>query len=134
MKLNEVELKEIRRFLSGETPDISVSLLEKVEIGFWMFSPLQVDVSFGFSNIHVRRPYVVMGQFGAAESLRIIRLFTIREFPYLLVRTDSYECYINCNGEVLTDHCDEDLDSIRDACERLRERCPDGGHPSVRVD
>lgn len=136
MELNSIESQLVKRFLYGQIESLPDEILYKIELGVWIFQPLQLhllftpalEMSSGDSN---GEPLFLSGKFGGQESYRMLLLFREKLIPYLLIRINSWECYINCNGELLTEHCDENLDSIREACERLRKRCDDE-HPSVK--
>ena len=136
--LTKTELARVTAFLRGATEMPNTDLLAKLELGLWIFPPFP----FGPMNVigpdypaRVTRdapPLLVAGQFGAEQSSHILRLFREQAIPYLLVRVQSWEAHINCNGEILTKHCEEDLDAMRDACEELRRQCSQK-HPSVAV-
>jgi hypothetical protein len=135
MKLNRDELEVVERHLRGKGEVPGRELLDKVELGIFVFPPLP----FGNLNIlgpeQFRQaaegvPLFLAGRFGAQRSLHLFRMFRERQLPYLLVRTESYEAYLDCNGEIMSTHCEEDQDSIREAIERLRRQCG-AKHPSV---
>lgn len=134
--LTRTELAQVTRYLRGAADIPSIELLSKLELGLWVIPPFP----FGPVNIlgpdhpmQVSRglpPPLLAGRFGTEHSSYILRMFRERAIPYLLIRVQSWEVHIICNGEVLTKHCDEDLDAVRAACEELRSRCSEK-HPSV---
>lgn len=134
--LTRTELARVTGFLRGATDNLSAELLSELELGLWVFPPF----SLGFLDIlgpgypmQVSRgqsPLLLTGRFGPERSSHILRMFRERAIPYLLIRAQSWEVHISCNGEVLTKHCEEDQDAVRAACEELRSRCSEK-HPSV---
>lgn len=135
MRLNDGELAEVTQFLRGKGGLPGPKLLEKMELGIWLFPP------FSLAGMNISDPeftlratkgqaLFVAGRFGNAQSAQLLYLFREQRLPYLLVRVGSWEAYLNCKGEILSEYCDEDLDAIREACERLRQRCREQ-HPSV---
>jgi hypothetical protein len=89
-------------------------ILAEVQIGYWVIDAT-VD---GGTSLSFRSEV-----FGYIQSLELIRAFASRDLPFLSVRRQSWEIYLNCEGTVLSEHCDEDLDSLSEATERLRVRC-----------
>jgi hypothetical protein len=134
--INRAELAQVTDFLRGVAEVPSIELLTKLELGLWIFYPFSLGFEGGVSAGYLvqesrdTRPLLLAGRFGPAESSRILWMFRERVIPYLLVRVQSWEVHINCNGEVLTKHCEEDLDAVREACEELRSRCREK-RPSV---
>ena len=135
MRLNRYELEEVELFLQGRRDLPAAEILEKVELGIWVFPP------FAFSSLSLYglddsagdgSPLFLAGRFGAAQSVRLMQQFRERQIPYLLVRVESYQAYLNCHGKIMSEHCDDDPDAIRAAIERLRQRCG-GNHPSVAI-
>lgn len=131
MRLNSTEILQLRAYLQGQVTSLSEPLVAKLELGVWVFpsSEWPFPLIYGVS---LRAPFLLMGSFGLTATQKLLDAFRERTLPYLMVRVDSWEAYLNCNGEILTEHCDEDLDAIRAACERLRERCG-SWVPSVMV-
>lgn len=134
--LTETELAKVTRFLRDATEIPSTELLSKLELGLWVFWPFPlgpVNILGPDYPTQLSRglpPFLLAGRFEPEQSLYIFRMFRERAIPYLLVRAQSWEVHIKCNGEVLTKHCEEDLDAVRAACEELRRRCGER-HPSV---
>lgn len=136
MALRDEQLGAIVDYLQGRTDRLSSDILRHLELGLWIFHPYPGS-RFWLDLVPVppeplEEPLLLCGRFGPEQSLRILDLFRERQIPYLLVRVESWSCYLNCNGEILSEHCEEDLDAMREACERLRERCP-YEHPPVRL-
>lgn len=137
--LTRAELAQVTRFLRGTAEIPGTELLSKLELGLWLFQPFPlgsgaiVDLDYLIQESGGLPPLFLAGRFGPEESSHILRMFRERAIPYLLIRVQSWEVHINCNGEVLTKHCEEDLDSVRAACEELRNRCREK-HPPVADD
>lgn len=134
--LTRMELERVTNFLRGAAEIPGAELLSKLELGLWVFPPFPlgpVNILGPDYPMQVSRglpPLLLTGRFGPEQSSYILRMFRERAIPYLLVRVQSWEVHINCNGEVLTKHCEEDLDAVRAACEELRSRCSEK-HPSA---
>ena len=127
MVLNEIERDEFDRWLRGG-PQPSNKLLKKVELGTWMFPPPQFGEENLFSllpgdNYVESEPVLVAGRLGIERTTQLVLLFRDQLLRYLLVRVQSWACYLNCNGMILVEHCEENLDAIRAAHERLNKRC-----------
>lgn len=128
-QLNRAELAQVTGFLRGAEEVPSIELLSKLELGVWVFQPFPpgsvaiVDLDYLTQEPRELPPLLLAGRFGSEESLGILRMFRERVIPYLLVRVQSWEVHFNCYGEVLTKHCEEDLDAVTAACEELRNRC-----------
>lgn len=136
MKLNESEFRQVNSYLKREVRSFPQVLLEKIELGIWVFG------SFPFFNLNLTGKIYdedfrtegsafLAGNFGASSNTLVLTAFRENIIPYLMVRVESWECYINCNGKIMSAHCDENMDAVRETCERLRERCG-SGIPSVR--
>jgi len=134
--INRAELSEITTYLRAQIDFPRPELLAKVELGVWVFPPFPLGAMniFGpddpFPYSRDVAPLFLAGQFGVDQSAYLLRMFRERHIPYLMVRTQSWEAQIICNGEVMSKHCDENLDAIREACEELRRQCKEK-HPSV---
>lgn len=132
MALRRHELDHIVGYLSHASDAIEGSLLERIELGVWIFGPPFFQL-MPRTEPNSSEPLFLSGRFGANVSAEILSLFRDRLLPYLLIRVRSWECYINCDGEILSEHCEENLDAVREACERLRERCGrKDAHPAIR--
>lgn len=134
--LTKEELARITGFLRGTVEIPGTELLAKLELGLWLFQPFPLGLGVIVGRDYLQHespglsPLLLAGRFGPVESSHILQRFRDRAIPYLLVRAQSWEVHINCNGEVMTKHCEEDLDAVRAACEELRSRCSEK-HPSV---
>jgi hypothetical protein len=134
--LTKAELARVSAFLRGAAEIPNTELLARLELGLWIFPPFPLgamnivgpDYPIGSNN--QMPPLLLAGRFGAEQSSYILRMFREQAIPYLLIRVKSWEVQINCNGEILTRHCTEDLDAVRNACEELRRQCSQK-HPSV---
>lgn len=144
MKLNRNELRHIMNFLHRQIDKLPTSLLDKLELAIWIsggavnwsavvdsrMAPL-VEVEDLMQN----SPVLLTGNFGVTVSRSLLeelrdgdlsdkgRHDNNTRFPFLLIRTSSWTIVINCGGDILTEHCDEDADSIREATDKLKERC-----------
>ena len=142
MKLNRQELEHLVEFFSLGT-QVPSRILRKVELGFWW-----VPDTYGPGPQRVsRKEWVERSQepwrkssrepefhsdiFGTILSSRLLELFREGRIPYLLVRTNSWECYLNCNGEVFSETCEEDHASSSACCEGLRSRCSSSDLPPL---
>jgi hypothetical protein len=140
MASNSRELVEIERYLRGEVDVLTDGVLKRIELGFWVSGPDYYSPSpskFGvlvyeltassFGPKRVDEALLLCGRFGPSLSLQMLSLFRLREptsaSRFLLVRVKSWSCYLNCDGDILSEHCEENLDAMRDACEKLRQRC-----------
>lgn len=138
MRLNKQEILLVANYLRGHVPAPNKQLLSRVELGVWVFRPLQLGLVHDLAStqplvsLETPHPIFISGAFGASATLTLIDAFKMGALPYLLVRSASWEVYLLCNGEILTEHCNEDLDSIREACERVRRRCRNTA-PSVAI-
>jgi hypothetical protein len=126
--LNSNELKLVIQYIMSQRKELPSEILVNIELGIWVYRKFfPVMLSFPFFGHDVDEngddPLFLCGRFGEIRSLELFRLFRERRIPYLLIRTESWSCNIICHGEVLTEHCDENLDAMRNACEKLRERC-----------
>ena len=135
MELSENELHCLSGYLLNGLETLPEDLLEKIEIGVWVFHTLpfkylSLSVSDSSMEGFLKEPLFLSGRFGPKLSRQILSQFREQLIPYLLIRVRSWECYINCGNEILSEHCDENLEAVREACERLRERCG-GEHPTV---
>lgn len=134
--LTKTELARVTGFLRGATEIPNTALLTKLELGLWVFPPFPLGSwnilgpDYSAQVPFDLPPLLLAGRFGAEQSSYILRMFREQAIPYLLIRVQSWEAQINCNGEILTKHCTEDLDAMRDACEELRRLC-NQKHPSV---
>jgi hypothetical protein len=126
--INPRELKLVIQYIRAQRPGLPSDILGSIELGVWVyrkFLPVVLNLSFTDQDyeLYESDPLFICGRFGESRSLEILNLFRERRIPYLLIRTESWSCNIVCHGEILTEHCDENLDAMRDACEKLRARC-----------
>lgn len=135
MRLNDGELGEVTQFLQNKGRLPGPKLLEKIELGIWLFPPFSLPgrdiIVQEFALIaYIEQPVFIAARFGSMLSEYLLYAFRERHLHYLLVRVESWEAYLNCKGEILSMHCEENLDAIREACEKLRQQCKEQ-HPSV---
>jgi hypothetical protein len=130
MRLTSEELDLVMSYLYREQDQLQPQLLEKMELGIWVPRP-----QFLLGNDDYDSPILVIGRFGQYVTRRLLEetrsnnaLRPLDEiFPgryrLLLIRTQSWTIVVDCNGDILTEHCEEDVDKIREATEKVRQRC-----------
>lgn len=137
MSLNSWEVNKIRDYLRGTGPRVPRALAARVELGVWVFDSSQwaVRLIYGWkrpASKVVHPPFLLIGNFGSATTQEFFDGLREGKLPYLMVRAGSWEVFLNCNGEILSEHCEENLDAVRDACENLRKQCG-ADTPSVKA-
>tara|TARA_R110001583_G_scaffold127221_1_gene278829 strand:- start:678 stop:1070 length:393 start_codon:yes stop_codon:yes gene_type:complete len=128
MELNNSEVLLVKKFLYRQQDVLPDVILDKIELGIWISRPFHLEMNLSLSIYSETedvdgRPLFLSGKFGKSDSFDLLNSFRSTRIPYILIRVNSWECFLNCNGELLSEHCEEDLDSIREACEKLRMRC-----------
>ncbi len=123
MKLNREEIEFIGRFLRNKADDVPGELLEKIEFGLWV--PLSAFPLRGLETLKTsERMGLLSGSFEPQLNMQILVAFRENIFPYLLIRVEeSWQCYIQCSGQILEATCDEDKDATVTCCMDLRSKC-----------
>jgi hypothetical protein len=129
MKINQIQLNEVLAFLRGEQLDLSLSLVESIElrVGLQPETSLLISAPVGGrleSLATTKGPVFVDGAFTPVVNRAILEGFRDGLFPYLLVRVEkSWQCLIRCNGEILEDTCSEEKEDTVQCCDKLRDEC-----------
>lgn len=138
MTLSGADLHEVDEFLHQRSRQVSDGVVAKLEIGMWLVQPVALEiktVSATTPIVSSKLPGAVFltGKIAPDAVRRCLKLFLMEEIPYLLVRTSSWNCYIRCNGETRSAHCDDDHDSTATCCKELAAQCG-SGHPELPTD
>ena len=107
MELNNNEAQLVKSYLYRQIESLPDEILDKIEIGVWIFQPLPIHLFFFPGPVSEPKdlnggPLFLSGRFGSQASYQTLALFREKLIPYLMIRVNSWECYINCNGEILS--------------------------------
>ena len=123
MKLTPKEIGFISGYFRNEFENVPYGILEKIELGLWI--PLSM---IPVPRLEIIQKSDQVGLLSASFEPEISRLildaFRRNQIPYLLVRIEaSWQCYIQCNGQIFEATCAEDKDSTVTCCSDLRSKC-----------
>lgn len=130
MKLTSEERDLVLRYMQGEANAVPGEILERMELGIWSNDG---PFPFGFP-VHIplleRRlpgdvpgPLLISGYFGPEASLWLLDRFRERRMRWIMIRVESWSCHLRCGDEILSDHCDENLDAMNETCRNLWNQC-----------
>lgn len=130
MKLTREHLDFVLRYMHGEADGVPEEILERMEMGVWsndgrfpFASPLRIPLWEDRLPGDVPGPLLISGYFGPDVSLWLLDQFRRRRMRWIMIRVESWSCHLRCGDEILSDHCDENLDALNETCRNLRERC-----------
>lgn len=130
MKLDREELAHVVRYMQGETEGVPGEILQRIELGIWASDgpfPLDFPRVFPFPEDRIPGdipgPLLISGYFGPGISLWLLDQFRERRMRWLMIRVESWSCHLRCGEEILSEHCEENLDAMNEACRTLRDRC-----------
>lgn len=130
MKLTREELGLVLGYMRGEETEVPGEILERMELGIWSSDgPFPFGIPFRVPFLEERLPgdapgpLLISGYFGRRASLWLLDRFREKHMRWIMIRVESWSCHLRCGDEILSEHCDENLDALNETCRNLRDRC-----------